>query len=114
MSTTHSQQFDIAQLNETIQSLQFQVSELSKRLANVEGSTKSSNSAFKRSNNGDAIFLGTKYDKPEVKLNTAETFRNGRFLGNGYYISDVQVKMKSDGTKRTFLGREFSGQTLDN
>ena len=113
MSATHSQQFDIAQLNETIQSLQLQLSEVSKRLAKIEGATESSTPAFTRNDSGNAAFLGTKYQKPEVELDTAETSRNGRFLGNDYNVSDAKVKMKSDGTKRTFLGREFGGQTLD-
>ncbi|MGK7913743.1 MAG: hypothetical protein AB4050_20010 [Synechococcus sp.] len=113
MSATHSRQTDIVQLNETIQSLQLQLSEVSNRLAKVEGIAKSTSSNFKRNDNGNAAFLGTKYQKPEVELGMADTSRNGHFLGSNYNISDVRVKMKSDGTKRTFLGRKFGGQTLD-
>ena len=113
MSATHSQQFDIAHLHETIQSLQIQISEISKRLSQVEETTDTSSSTFKRSKNGNATFLGTKYQKPEVMLDTAQTSRHGRFLGNDYNLIDAKVTMKSDGTKRTFLGRKFSGQVLD-
>ena len=113
MDATHSQDFDVIQLNETVQSLQLQLSEVSQRLSRVEEIMDPSSSILKRNNKGDASFLGTKYQKPEVKLETGEGTENCHFLGNNYTRSDAKVVMKSDGTKRTFLGREFEGQTLD-
>ncbi len=113
MNATHSQDFDIIQLNEMLQSLQLQLSEVSQRLARVEGTVAPSSPNYKRNNEGNATFLGTKYQKPELELETAEGLESGRFLGNNYTRSAAKVAMKSDGTKRTFLGREFSGQTLD-
>ena len=114
MSTSHSQQHDIARLNEAIQSLQFKLSEMSTRLAEIEGTVTPSFHPFRRGKEGNAVFLGTKYNKPEVVLEKAGGSKHGRFFGKDYSMPMVKVEMKSDGTKRRFLGREFVGQTLSN
>lgn len=113
MNASNSQQMTADQINEVIQNLELQILDISQRLSRIERVAKTSSNLENPYLEGDPTFLGTKYQKPKVELDAAENTYNGRFFGKDYSVSAAKVKIKSDGTERTFLGRKFSGQLLD-
>ncbi len=112
MSASHSQQGSIDRLNETIQNLQFQLANISQRLEKIEGNVSTPSVRQDAAIVGSARFLGRRFRNKNFQLNAAGTTHHGRFLGRDYDVLDAKVEMQDDGTKRTFLGREFMGQTL--
>ena len=115
MSVSHSEQLTVEILYEMVQDLASQVSSISRHLQELEEKrgTISSSDEEVLIVEGDAAFLGRKYQKSTFHLEEDGGERCGIFLGKRYCYPTAKVETKTDGTTRTFLGRKFSGRTLD-